>query len=78
MSNELRDIYRTLKSRCVHEGRTIDPSFYNDLSDDSMAKFTAIGFDCLLSLNDEICPRFIFEFYKTLRLERDFINHLSI
>ncbi|GKB91657.1 hypothetical protein Tco_0963929, partial [Tanacetum coccineum] len=26
---------------------TIDPSFYNDLSDDSVAKFTAIGFDCL-------------------------------
>ncbi|GKB23480.1 retrovirus-related pol polyprotein from transposon TNT 1-94 [Tanacetum coccineum] len=35
--------------------RTIDPSFYNDLSDDSMAKFTAIGFDCLLSLDEEIC-----------------------
>ncbi|GJS08814.1 hypothetical protein Tco_0365610 [Tanacetum coccineum] len=35
MSDELRDIYRTLESRYVHEGRTIDPSFYNDLSDDS-------------------------------------------
>ncbi|GJW50845.1 retrovirus-related pol polyprotein from transposon TNT 1-94 [Tanacetum coccineum] len=32
----------TLESRYVHEGRTIDPSFYNDLSDDSVAKFTAI------------------------------------
>nr|GEY88256.1 hypothetical protein [Tanacetum cinerariifolium] len=43
MSNALRDIYRTLESRYVHEGRTIDPSFYNDLSDDSVAKFTAIA-----------------------------------
>ncbi|GJZ01827.1 hypothetical protein Tco_0519788 [Tanacetum coccineum] len=57
MSDTLRDIYRTLESRYVHEGRTIDPSFYNDLSDDSVAKFTAIGFDCLLSLDEQICPR---------------------
>ncbi|GJZ82196.1 hypothetical protein Tco_0647369, partial [Tanacetum coccineum] len=41
----------------AHKGRTIDPSFYNDLSDDSVAKFTAIGFDCLLSLDEQICPR---------------------
>nr|GEU51811.1 ribonuclease H-like domain-containing protein [Tanacetum cinerariifolium] len=27
----------------VHEGRTIDLSFYNDFSDDSVAKFSAIG-----------------------------------
>ncbi|GJV04958.1 hypothetical protein Tco_1338527 [Tanacetum coccineum] len=40
--------YRTLESRYVHEGRTIDPSFYNDLSDDSVAKFTAIGI-CIYS-----------------------------
>ncbi|GJS78793.1 hypothetical protein Tco_0728674 [Tanacetum coccineum] len=32
MSDALRDIYRTLESRYVHEGRTIDPSFYNVLS----------------------------------------------
>ncbi|GJZ40330.1 hypothetical protein Tco_0586893 [Tanacetum coccineum] len=57
MTEELRDIYRTLESRYVHEGRTIDPSFYKDLSDDSMAKFIPVGFDCLLSLNEQICPR---------------------
>nr|GFA07171.1 hypothetical protein [Tanacetum cinerariifolium] len=57
MSDALRDIYRTLESRYVHEGRTIDTSFYNDLSDDSVAKFTAIGFDCLLALDDQIFPR---------------------
>nr|GEY76323.1 hypothetical protein CTI12_AA182560 [Tanacetum cinerariifolium] len=47
----------TLESRYVYEGRTIDPSFYNDLNDDSVAKFTAIGFDCLLSLDEKIFPR---------------------
>nr|GEZ23444.1 copia protein [Tanacetum cinerariifolium] len=57
ISDALRDIYRTLKSRYVHEGRTIDTYFYNELSDDSVAKFTAIGFDCLLALDEEICPR---------------------
>ncbi|GJX68853.1 hypothetical protein Tco_0304580 [Tanacetum coccineum] len=57
MSDALRDIYRTLESRYVHEGRTIDTSFYNDLSDDLVAKFTAIGFDCLLALDENIFPR---------------------
>nr|GEV04310.1 copia protein [Tanacetum cinerariifolium] len=57
MSDSLRDIYRALESRYIYEGRTIDPSFYNDLSDESMAKFTAIGFNCLISLNEQICPR---------------------
>ncbi|GKB51666.1 retrovirus-related pol polyprotein from transposon TNT 1-94 [Tanacetum coccineum] len=47
-SNELKDIYRTLESKYFHEGRTIDPSFYNDLSDDLVAKFTAIGI-CIYS-----------------------------
>ncbi|GJR30738.1 hypothetical protein Tco_1106970 [Tanacetum coccineum] len=42
MSYTLKVIYRTLESRYVHEERTINPSFYNDLSDDSVAKFTAI------------------------------------
>ncbi|GKE16701.1 hypothetical protein Tco_1424278 [Tanacetum coccineum] len=78
MSDTLRNIYRTLESIYVHEGRTIDPYFYNDLSDDSVAKFTAIGFDWLISLDEQICPRFIFEFYKTLKLERDSNNHFSI
>ncbi|GKE35383.1 hypothetical protein Tco_1454705 [Tanacetum coccineum] len=48
MPESLRDIYRTLESRYVHEGRTIDSSFYNDLSDDSVAKFIAIGI-CIYS-----------------------------
>nr|GFB02213.1 hypothetical protein [Tanacetum cinerariifolium] len=42
MFDSLRDIYRALESRYVHEGRTINPSFYNDLSDDSIPTFTTI------------------------------------
>ncbi|GJR87493.1 hypothetical protein Tco_0211504 [Tanacetum coccineum] len=57
MSNALRDVYMALESRYVHERRTIDPSLYSDLSDDLVAKFGAIGFDCLLSLDEQICPR---------------------
>ncbi|GKA64244.1 hypothetical protein Tco_0763850 [Tanacetum coccineum] len=71
MTNELKNVYRALESRYVHEGRTIDPFFYQDLNDKSLAKFTNIGFDCLLSLDEQICPRFIMEFYKTLRLDRN-------
>ncbi|GJV36123.1 hypothetical protein Tco_1408600 [Tanacetum coccineum] len=71
MSEQLKDIYRALKSRYVHEGRTIDPSFYQDLNDESLAKFTNICFDFLLSLDEQICPRVIMEFYKTLRLDRN-------
>ncbi|GKA72531.1 hypothetical protein Tco_0778747 [Tanacetum coccineum] len=62
MTEELRDIYRALESRYLHEGTTIDPSFYRDLSDDSVAKFTNIGFDCLLSLDEQICPRRMYFF----------------
>ncbi|GKC80827.1 hypothetical protein Tco_1131601 [Tanacetum coccineum] len=72
------DIYRALEIRYVHERRTINPSFYRDLSDDSVAKFDNIGSDCLLSLDEQICPRFIYEFYKTLHLDRDPSNHLSV
>ncbi|GJU38818.1 hypothetical protein Tco_1191775 [Tanacetum coccineum] len=45
---------------------------------DSMDSFKYQGFDCLLSLDEQICPRFIFEFHKTLKLERDSNNHFSI
>nr|GFA14040.1 leucine-rich repeat protein [Tanacetum cinerariifolium] len=78
MPESLRDMYSTLESRYDHEERTIDPSFYNYLSDDSVSKFTAIDFDCLLSLDEQICHTFIFEFYKTLKLERDSNNNFSI
>ncbi|GJR27138.1 hypothetical protein Tco_1103370 [Tanacetum coccineum] len=62
MSEQLKDIYRALESMYVHEGRTIEQSFYRDLSNDSMAKFTNISFNCLLSLDEKICPRRMYYF----------------
>ncbi|GKD73185.1 hypothetical protein Tco_1331467 [Tanacetum coccineum] len=79
MIEQRRDIYRALESRYVHEGRTIDQSFYRDLTNESVAKFANIGFDWLLSLNEQIYPRFIMEFYKTLQLDRNLNkNHFHI
>nr|GEU34592.1 transposase (putative), gypsy type [Tanacetum cinerariifolium] len=71
MSEELKEIYRGLESRYVYDGRTIDTTFYQDLSQESLAKFTRIGFECLLSLDEQICTRFIMELYKTLHLDRN-------
>ncbi|GJR42539.1 hypothetical protein Tco_1310642 [Tanacetum coccineum] len=68
MSEKLKEIYRTLETRFVHEGRFIHPTFYQDPTKESVAKFNRIGFECLLSLDEQICPMFIMEFYKTLRL----------
>ncbi|GKB82068.1 hypothetical protein Tco_0948963 [Tanacetum coccineum] len=70
MSDELKEIYRTLKARFVHAGRAIDITFYQDMTEETLEKFNRIGFECLLNLDEEICPRFIMEFYKTLRLDR--------
>ncbi|GKC69758.1 retrovirus-related pol polyprotein from transposon TNT 1-94 [Tanacetum coccineum] len=39
---------------------------------------TLENFDCLLTLDEQICPRFIYESYKTLTLEKDSTNHFSI
>nr|GEU86882.1 hypothetical protein [Tanacetum cinerariifolium] len=62
MNKEIRDIYRALQSRYVHEEKSIYLSFYRDLSDDSVAKFASISFDCLLSLDEQICPRRMYFF----------------
>ncbi|GJZ27100.1 hypothetical protein Tco_0571353 [Tanacetum coccineum] len=70
MSEELREIYRTLEAWFVHEGRAIDITFYQDMTGDTLENYNRIGFQCLLSLDEEICPRFIMEFYKSLCLDR--------
>ncbi|GJU12420.1 hypothetical protein Tco_1134816 [Tanacetum coccineum] len=56
MSNANKEIYRNLEKRPIHGGRTSDPTFYQDTTDDALAKFSAIGFYYLLNLNEEICP----------------------
>ncbi|GKD85051.1 hypothetical protein Tco_1356205 [Tanacetum coccineum] len=57
---------RNLESRCIHE-RVVYPNFANLVYVGSM--FSHIGFDCLLEINEQICPRFIFEFYSQYHLD---------
>ena len=60
------NIFKALEKRYVHEGRTIDPSFLEGTN--LHAEFVAIDFDCLLEINEHICPRFILEFYASINL----------
>ncbi|GJZ34210.1 hypothetical protein Tco_0579646, partial [Tanacetum coccineum] len=42
------------------------------------ATFAAIGFDCLLDINEQICPIFVLQFYKSVRLIRNLNGTLCI
>ncbi|GJR00513.1 hypothetical protein Tco_0523497 [Tanacetum coccineum] len=70
MFEELKEIYKTLEARFVHEGRAIDITFYQDMTKETLESINRMGFECLFELDEEICPRFVMEFYKTLRLDR--------
>ncbi|GJY37500.1 putative reverse transcriptase domain-containing protein [Tanacetum coccineum] len=56
MTEQLKDIYKALESRYVHEGRTINQSFYRDLTVESVAKFTNIGLDELEKNLEQVPP----------------------
>ncbi|GKB56778.1 hypothetical protein Tco_0912964 [Tanacetum coccineum] len=60
-----------------HEGCVIDPSYLID-QPNLRPIFTAIGFYCLLDINEKICPVFVLEFYKSVRLIRSLNGTLSI
>lgn len=57
--------FKGLEKRYVHEGRTIDPSFLKGTS--IRQNFAAINFDCLLDIDEQICPRFILEILCNLK-----------
>ena len=63
------ETFKALEERYVHEGRTIDPCFLEGTS--IRQNFAAINFDCLLDIDEQICPRFILEFYATINLSLD-------
>ncbi|GJR89010.1 zf-CCHC domain-containing protein [Tanacetum coccineum] len=69
MDEELRESYRTLKKRLLHEGRTVTPSFISE--NNMLPFFQAVGLDPFLTLNKPICPRFVVEFYHSLEVKRD-------
>ena len=54
--------YVNVETRRFHEGRVVDPSLGFD--EDINTTFRVIGFDCLLHINEKICPRFVIEFFR--------------
>ncbi|GJW37127.1 putative reverse transcriptase domain-containing protein [Tanacetum coccineum] len=65
-----RDIYKSLVYHFFHEGRVVLPDFLED-EPNLRPTFGAIGFDCLLDIDEQICPIFVLQFYKSFRLIRN-------
>ncbi|GKB95745.1 hypothetical protein Tco_0981882 [Tanacetum coccineum] len=72
-----REVYKSLISRLIHEGRTIDSTFLDD-QPNLCPTFAAIGFDCLLDINEKSYPIFVLQFYKCVRLNRKQNGTISI
>ncbi|GJS47651.1 hypothetical protein Tco_0597772 [Tanacetum coccineum] len=72
-----REVYKSLVSRLIHEGRVIDSTFLDD-QPNLRPTFTAIGFDCLLNIDEKICPIFVLQFYKSVRIIRNLNGTISI
>ena len=70
------NIFKALEKRYVHEGRTIDPSFLENTN--LQAELAAINFECLLGINEPICPRFILEFYASVNLTSDDFGRMYV
>ncbi|GJR03914.1 hypothetical protein Tco_0526898 [Tanacetum coccineum] len=65
-----REVYKSLVSRLIHEGRVIDSTFLDD-QPNLRSTFVAIGFDYLLNIDEKICPIFVLQFYKSVRIIRN-------
>nr|GEV78693.1 reverse transcriptase domain-containing protein [Tanacetum cinerariifolium] len=57
----LKERLRNLESRYIHEGQVAFEDFVDIRYIRSL--FSFLEFECLLEINDQICPRFILEFY---------------
>ncbi|GJW89770.1 hypothetical protein Tco_0167323 [Tanacetum coccineum] len=69
MDEEVRESYRHLESRLFHEGRFVTPSFIE--ANNMLPTFQAVGLEPFLTLDENICPRLVFEFYHSLEIKRD-------
>ena len=76
LSTEQVKIFKALEKRYVHEGRTIDPSFLEGTN--IRQELAAIQFDCLLDIDEQICPRFILEFYASVVLSSNDYGLINI
>ncbi|GJZ52125.1 hypothetical protein Tco_0606640 [Tanacetum coccineum] len=62
----IKEKLRNLESRCIHEGRVVFDNFADLNYVRSM--FSFVEFECLLEISDQICPRFILEFYSQYQI----------
>ncbi|GJT26114.1 hypothetical protein Tco_0906389 [Tanacetum coccineum] len=72
-----REVYKSLVFRHFHEGRVIKPYFLEN-EPNLRNTFAAIGFDCLLDLDEQIFPIFVLQFYKSVRIIRNLNRTISI
>nr|GEV93718.1 retrovirus-related Pol polyprotein from transposon TNT 1-94 [Tanacetum cinerariifolium] len=63
----IKERLRNLKSRYIHEGQVVFEDFVNLNYVRSLFHF--LEFEYLLEINDQICPRFILEFYSQYQID---------
>ncbi|GJT50291.1 hypothetical protein Tco_0976448, partial [Tanacetum coccineum] len=62
----IREKLMNLEERYIHEGRVVFDNFADLNYVRSLFHF--VEFNCLLEINEQICPRFILEFYSQFQL----------
>ncbi|GKB72220.1 hypothetical protein Tco_0933632 [Tanacetum coccineum] len=62
----IKEKLRNLESRYIHEGRVVFDNFADLNYVRSLFHF--VEFECLLEINEQICPRFILEFYSQYQI----------
>ncbi|GJX50685.1 hypothetical protein Tco_0277530 [Tanacetum coccineum] len=62
----IKEKLRNLEERYIHEGRVVFDNF-TDLNY-VRSLFHFVEFECLLEINEQVCPCFILEFYSQYRL----------
>ncbi|GKC93851.1 hypothetical protein Tco_1159293 [Tanacetum coccineum] len=72
----IRDDYIALEDRFFHEGRYVEPSFIE--ANNMLPLFRDLGLESFLTLDEQICPRFVTEVYYSFKLTRDIDNYLSV
>nr|GFB76494.1 hypothetical protein [Tanacetum cinerariifolium] len=61
------EVYKSLINRLFHKGWVVLPNFLED-KPNLRNIFAVIGFDCLLDINEQICPVFVYNFTKVFAL----------
>nr|GEU85989.1 hypothetical protein [Tanacetum cinerariifolium] len=69
MDEEIRESYHALEKHHFHEGIIVTSSFI--AKNNKLPFFQVVGLEPFLILNEPICPRFLVEFYHSLKVKRD-------